>query len=159
MRHPKKTFATISAQSGPADRRIECPFLGQERTCPTECFYEYTRNLVASGGTNFSPVGCACRPGEERTRSCNYRPLCGSLKIAGQDVGQILISQGLAHPYVCGTDAFGARDFNRLFLLPIKVGPNRRACAATTFSQSDGEPSLEQRSFPSAPCRFCAPPR
>src|SRR3954449_2246339 len=60
------------------------------------------RSLVASNGTSFKRVACACRAGEEGTRLCNYGRLCGSIKIAGQDVGQILISEGLAHPYVCG---------------------------------------------------------
>jgi hypothetical protein len=31
------------------------------------------------------------------------------LSIGGQDVGAILISEGLAHPYVCGTTIFPKR--------------------------------------------------
>jgi hypothetical protein len=44
----------------------------------------------------------ACHPGQEGTRNCNYGRLCGSLSIGGRDVGNILISEGLAHPYICG---------------------------------------------------------
>jgi hypothetical protein len=47
-------------------------------------------------------VACACRPGEEGTRLCNFGRLCGSLSIDGREAGQILISEGLAHSYVCG---------------------------------------------------------
>jgi endonuclease YncB( thermonuclease family) len=60
------------------------------------------RALVASGDARLVRVACACRPGQEGTRNCNYGRLCGSLFIGGQDVGRILISEGLAHPYVCG---------------------------------------------------------
>jgi hypothetical protein len=48
-------------------------------------------------------VVCACRPGLEGTQNCNFGRLCGSLSIGGRDVGSILIGEGLAHPYVCGT--------------------------------------------------------
>src|SRR4029450_144348 len=44
----------------------------------------------------------ACRPGQEGTRNCNYRRLCGSLLTGVRDVGAILLGEGLAHPYVCG---------------------------------------------------------
>src|SRR4051812_18529595 len=33
---------------------------------------------------------------------CNYGRLCGSLTVGARDAGQILIGEGLAHPYVCG---------------------------------------------------------
>jgi endonuclease YncB( thermonuclease family) len=59
------------------------------------------RSLVAKGETSFKRVACACRPGEEGTRLCNYGRLCGSLRISGEDVGRILISEGLARSYVC----------------------------------------------------------
>ena len=63
---------------------------------------ERLRKLVAGGGTNFKRVACACRPGQEGTKNCNFGRLCGSVSIDGRDVGQILMSEGLAHPYVCG---------------------------------------------------------
>ncbi len=60
------------------------------------------RTLIGSGNARLERVACACRPGQEGTRNCNYGRLCGSLTIAGRDVGSILIGEGLAHPYVCG---------------------------------------------------------
>jgi|SRR5215212_6303229 len=59
-------------------------------------------DFIASGDASLVRVACACRPGEEGTRRCNYGRLCGSLTVGGRGVGQILIGEGLAHPYVCG---------------------------------------------------------
>jgi endonuclease YncB( thermonuclease family) len=59
------------------------------------------RSLLASGEANLKRVACACRPRLEGTKNCNYGRLCGSLLIAGRDVGQILISEGLAQAYAC----------------------------------------------------------
>lgn len=47
-------------------------------------------------------VQCACRPGTEGTKKCNYGRSCGVLQIDGRDVGQILIGEGLAVPFECG---------------------------------------------------------
>jgi endonuclease YncB( thermonuclease family) len=60
------------------------------------------RALVASGNAQLTRVPCACRPGLEGTRDCNYGRLCGSLSIGGQDAGNILMSEGHARPYKCG---------------------------------------------------------
>jgi endonuclease YncB( thermonuclease family) len=60
------------------------------------------RALIAGGDARIIRVACSCRPGQEGTRDCNYGRLCGSLLIGGMDIGGILISEGLAHPYVCG---------------------------------------------------------
>jgi endonuclease YncB( thermonuclease family) len=60
------------------------------------------RSLIANGDAHLARVACACRPAQEGTRNCNYGRLCGSLSIGGQDVGQILINEGLAHLYNCG---------------------------------------------------------
>lgn len=60
------------------------------------------RALVASGNAQLTRVPCACRPGLEGTRDCNYGRLCGSLSIGGRDAGNILISEGHARPYRCG---------------------------------------------------------
>jgi endonuclease YncB( thermonuclease family) len=59
------------------------------------------RALIGSGDARLERVACACRPGQKGTRNCNYGRLCGSLSIGGRDVGRILISEGLAHPYMC----------------------------------------------------------
>src|SRR5947208_12256725 len=60
------------------------------------------RGLIAGGDARLIRVSCSCRHGQEGTKNCNYGRLCGSLLIGGMDVGGILISEGLAHPYVCG---------------------------------------------------------
>ena len=59
------------------------------------------RELIAGGEARLQRVACGCRPGEERTSRCNYGRLCASLTVGGRDVGQILISEGLARPYLC----------------------------------------------------------
>jgi endonuclease YncB( thermonuclease family) len=59
------------------------------------------RQLITEGHANLERVACACRPGTEGTRSCNYGRLCGVLRVSERDVGSILISEGLAHRYVC----------------------------------------------------------
>ena len=59
------------------------------------------RQLVAAGGLDLSQVACACPPGTEGTTACNYGRSCGVLKAAGKDVGELLIIEGLAKPYLC----------------------------------------------------------
>jgi endonuclease YncB( thermonuclease family) len=59
------------------------------------------RALVARGDAHLTRMLCACRPGREGTPDCDYGRLCASLSIGGRDAGDILISEGLAHPYNC----------------------------------------------------------
>jgi endonuclease YncB( thermonuclease family) len=68
------------------------------------------RQLVATGHTNLEPVPCSCPPGTEGTRECNYGRLCALLRANGQDVGAILISEGLARPYVCNPNGCPKRQ-------------------------------------------------
>ncbi|TBB60701.1 thermonuclease family protein [Rhizobium ruizarguesonis] len=60
------------------------------------------RELVARGSARLTRVACACAPGTEGTDKCNYGRYCGVLRVDGKDVGSILISEGLAVPFVCG---------------------------------------------------------
>lgn len=60
------------------------------------------RELVAHGSARLTKVACACAPGTEGTKKCNYGRYCGTLLVDGQDVGSILIGEGLAEPFVCG---------------------------------------------------------
>ena len=60
------------------------------------------RELVQAGSLEMTIVPCACKPGTEGTRNCNYGRSCGVLKTKGQDVGEILIAEGLAVPFICG---------------------------------------------------------
>jgi len=49
---------------------------------------------LAERGLIGQPHGYAAAP------KCNFCRLCGSLSLGGRDAGQILISEGLAHPYI-----------------------------------------------------------
>ncbi|TCA08600.1 thermonuclease family protein [Rhizobium leguminosarum bv. viciae] len=60
--------------------------------------------LVAQGSARLTKVACACAPGTEGTGKCNHGRSCGVLKVDGRDVGQILIAEGLAVPFVCEGD-------------------------------------------------------
>ncbi|OWO89711.1 hypothetical protein B5E41_30130 [Rhizobium esperanzae] len=59
--------------------------------------------IVSSGKSTVTKVACSCQPGTEGTRKCNYGRSCGILKVDGRDVGQTLISEGLAVPFICGS--------------------------------------------------------
>ena len=41
-------------------------------------------DLVATGNARLTRVACACPPGQEGSRYCNYGRLCGSLTIGGR---------------------------------------------------------------------------
>ncbi|CDX57952.1 putative transmembrane protein [Mesorhizobium plurifarium] len=58
--------------------------------------------LVDTAQLELKMVPCSCPPGTEGTNRCNYGRSCGSLFANGQDVGDVLISEGLAVPFVCG---------------------------------------------------------
>jgi endonuclease YncB( thermonuclease family) len=60
------------------------------------------RQLIANGQPSLERIPCSCPPGTEGTQQCNYGRLCAHLRAEGRDVGMILISEGLARPYVCG---------------------------------------------------------
>lgn len=58
--------------------------------------------LVTGGRLDFVIVACACRAGTEGTANCNYGRSCGTLRVEGRDLGDILVAEGLAVPFVCG---------------------------------------------------------
>lgn len=60
------------------------------------------KELVASSAVQVEKVACACKPGTHGTNKCNFGRSCGKLYVDGNDVGQILVSEGLAVPFVCG---------------------------------------------------------
>jgi len=60
------------------------------------------RELVAHGSVQLTKVACACAPGTQGRAKCNHGRYCGTLTVDGKDVGSILISEGLAVPFVCG---------------------------------------------------------
>ncbi len=59
--------------------------------------------LVRTAQLDFEYVACACAPGTEGSMACNYGRDCGILKANGTDFGDILIAEGLAVPFKCGT--------------------------------------------------------
>jgi len=60
------------------------------------------QTLIGSGGITLQEVRCSCAPRTEGTRFCNYGRLCGLLQRNGENVGDVLIREGLAHPFYCG---------------------------------------------------------
>ncbi|MBY5567148.1 thermonuclease family protein [Rhizobium leguminosarum] len=59
------------------------------------------KELVKSPNLQLTKVPCACPAGSEGTDACNHGRSCGVLKVDGRDVGQILIGEGLAVPFIC----------------------------------------------------------
>lgn len=60
--------------------------------------------LVAAAKLELKMIPCSCPPpGTEGTGKCNYGRSCGHLFADGQDVGDVLVSEGLAVPFVCGS--------------------------------------------------------
>jgi micrococcal nuclease len=60
------------------------------------------RDLIGSGSVALAKVPCACQPGTEGTDRCNYGRSCGFLTVDGRDVGDVLIAENLAAPFLCG---------------------------------------------------------
>jgi endonuclease YncB( thermonuclease family) len=59
------------------------------------------RELVRAGKLDFEFIACSCPAGTQGTPACNYGRNCGVLKASGRDVGEILIAEGLAVPFMC----------------------------------------------------------
>ncbi|RWP11035.1 MAG: thermonuclease family protein [Mesorhizobium sp.] len=59
--------------------------------------------LVATAKLELEMVPCSCPVGTQGTDKCNYGRSCGVLFAAGRDVGVVLVSEGLAVPFVCGS--------------------------------------------------------
>lgn len=68
------------------------------------------RQVVAGGGLDLERVACACQPGTEGTRRCNYGRLCAVLEAGGRDVGSVLIAEGLARLYLCSERSCPRRE-------------------------------------------------
>jgi hypothetical protein len=60
------------------------------------------KSLLVSGEPKLERVACACRAGTEGTQACNFGRFCAFLQVDGRDVGETLIGEGLAQPFVCG---------------------------------------------------------
>lgn len=84
--------------NAPETRNAECAVehdLGDRAT-------RRLKGLVATGRLDFTKVACSCPAGTEGTFHCNYGRSCATLRANGADVGETLISEGLAVPFICG---------------------------------------------------------
>jgi len=59
------------------------------------------KELVSTAKISLTKVPCSCRPGTHGTDKCNYGRSCAILKANGRNVGDILVAEGLAAPFVC----------------------------------------------------------
>jgi endonuclease YncB( thermonuclease family) len=75
---------------------------GLERMLAARATSRLRQMIQLSNDIDLQIVDCSCRPGTAGTMSCNYGRACGYLTIDGQDVGDVLIAENLAHPLMCG---------------------------------------------------------
>ncbi len=73
----------------------------REAQCHRDKATARLNQLVAGGKLELTKVACSCVPGTKGTMICNYARSCGTLRVNGRDVGDILIAEGLAVPFVC----------------------------------------------------------
>jgi len=87
---------------------IDAPKLGQKAHCGLERMLaaratSRLRQIVRSGERiEVEKVACSCRPGMDGSTVGNDSQNCGEVKVDGEDAGDILITENLAHPYACG---------------------------------------------------------
>jgi endonuclease YncB( thermonuclease family) len=60
------------------------------------------KELFATSKMELEKVPCSCKPGTQGTKACNFGRSCGILRADGRNVGEILVSEGLAVPFSCG---------------------------------------------------------
>jgi endonuclease YncB( thermonuclease family) len=94
---------------------FDTPEMGSRARCESERMLAAAastrlRQLIAGGGLDLEWVACSCAPGTEGTLACNHGRACATLKARGRDVGAILISEGLARPFVCGPQSCPAQQ-------------------------------------------------
>jgi endonuclease YncB( thermonuclease family) len=75
---------------------------GLERVLAARATSRLRQMIQLSSDIDLQIVDCSCRPGTAGTMACNYGRACGYLTVDGQDVGDVLIAENLAHPLACG---------------------------------------------------------
>ena len=58
--------------------------------------------LLHSGPLDLTEVPCSCAAATLGTKKCNYGRKCAILTLAGNNIGETLIAEDLAMPFVCG---------------------------------------------------------
>lgn len=97
IRFDGKTFRLVGFDTPEGGMNAKCNAERERAARATQRL----RQLIAGGGLRLRQVPCACQPGTEGTQRCNYGRYCASLSAVGRDVGDTLISEGLAHRYIC----------------------------------------------------------
>jgi endonuclease YncB( thermonuclease family) len=97
VQHSKPDVRLVGFNA-PETRKAKC----EAERGPGAAATRRLRELVRQGDLDFEFVQCSCRPGTEGTMSCNWGRRCGTLKANGRDVGEILIDEKLAVPFICG---------------------------------------------------------
>jgi endonuclease YncB( thermonuclease family) len=76
------------------------------------------RDLILSGGLDYSPAVCSCPAATLGKWFCNFGRTCGTLKANGRDVGDILVEEGLAVAYSCSSG--GCPKTTKLWCKPAR---------------------------------------
>ncbi len=97
VRHNGQTFRLVGFNTPESGSNAQC---SRERALSAKAT-DRLQQLLGKGKPNLQRVGCACDPGTEGTRRCNYGRLCGKLTVDGRDVGSILVAEGLARRFEC----------------------------------------------------------
>ncbi|QWG18793.1 thermonuclease family protein [Bradyrhizobium sediminis] len=58
--------------------------------------------LLHNGPLDLAEVVCSCPTKTIGTKKCNYGRKCGRLTLNGKNIGEMLIAEELAEPFVCG---------------------------------------------------------
>jgi endonuclease YncB( thermonuclease family) len=99
---------------------------GLERMLAARATSRLRQLIKNSDDIDLQIVDCACPPGTEGTMACNYKRACGYLTIDGQDVGDVLIAENLAHPLMCGKYSCPRRSHGvHLYRMPRSAKSNR----------------------------------
>jgi endonuclease YncB( thermonuclease family) len=95
--HNQRPDVRLVGFNAPETRRANCP---AERELGNQAARR-VRELIRTGTLDFTYVACACRPGTAGTNACNFGRRCGTLKVNGRDLGDILTAEKLAVPFQC----------------------------------------------------------
>lgn len=101
---------TVRLVSGQLVRLVgyDTPEIGSHARCERERRYgeaakaRLERLLASAEKWELTIVPCACAPGTEGTKACNFGRQCGRLTIDGRDAAAVLVGERLAMPYHCG---------------------------------------------------------